>query len=112
MICVNTHLLNKHLAELENAEMRDEAIQIKTDEIRDVLLSTNINVDAYVRDSNGYMCTLGDFMADMECDAGLFAEFLDGGDLLKDKIDEQLTKYCELLATDLIDNQEPEEQDY
>ena len=112
MICVNTHLLNKHLAELENAEMRDEAIQIKTDEIRDVLLSTNINVDAYVRDSNGYMCTLADFEYDMVVNLGLFAEFLDGGDLLRDKLNEQLTEYCEMIATNLVDNQKPEEPDY
>ena len=112
MICVNTHLLNKHLAQLEIEDMRYEAIQEKTDEIRDVLLSTNIHVDAYVRDSDGYMCTIGDFMADMALNESLFAEFLDGGDLLRDKLNEQLTVYCEALATDLVDNQEPNHTDY
>ena len=112
MKCANTYLLNKHMAQMENDDMRYEAIQEKTDEIRDVLLSTNIHVDAYVRDSNGYMCTIGDFMADMVVVESLFAEFLDGGDLLKDKLNEQLTEYCETIATNLVDNQEPEEQDY
>ena len=105
MICVNTHLLNKHLAQLEIEDMRNDEIQVKTDEIRDVLLSTNTNAAAYLADSNGYKCTLGDFMADMVVVESLFAEFLDGGDLLKDKLNEQLTEYCEMLATNLVDNQ-------
>ena len=105
MICVNSYLLNKHMAQMENEDMRYEAIQEKTDEIRDILMSTNTNPEAHVLDSKGYRWDLGDFMADMGLVEGLFAEMLDGGTMQIEKLNEQLTKYCELLATDLVDNQ-------
>lgn len=104
--------LNKHIEKLEIGEMRNDEIQVKTDEIRDILMSTNINPEAHVKCSRGFKHTLADFMADMGLVESLFAEFLDGGDLLRDKLNEQLTEYCEMIATNLVDNQEPQEQDY
>ena len=92
---------------------RDQAIEDKTLEVRDTLLSVNHKFEkAFIIDSDGDKVELSDFIADMEISDVLFSEYLGGGDLLKDKLNAQLDVYCEKIATGLIDNMEQENENY
>ena len=105
--------LNAHLWQLGNDAARYEAIQEKANDIKDILMSVNHKYEeAFVLDSKGNKLEMSDFTADMEINDGLFAEFLDGGYLLKDKLNTQFDEFCEKIATDIIDNYDPEEDDY
>ena len=108
----NLYALNQHLWKEEQADARYEAIQEKANDIKDILMSVNHKYEeAFVLDSKGNKWEMSDFTADMEINDGLFAEFLTGGDLLKDKLNTQFDEFCEKIATDIIDNYEPEEEE-
>ena len=105
----NLYALNKHLWECEQQEARYEAIEEKANEVKDILMSVNHKFEkAFVLDSKGNKCEMSDFIADMDISDCLFAEFLDGGTLLKDKLNAQFDVFCEEIATDLIDNMDAE----
>lgn len=110
----NLYALDQHIKQLEDEIAREYAIFDKADEVKETLLSvTHAYEDAFVTDSQGNKIELADFIADMEVNDGLFAEFLGGGYLLKDKLNSQFDEFCENIATDLIDNMEPEQyEDY
>ena len=101
-----------------NAAAREEYIELKKDEVQEELLSVGQRYEkAFVNDSKGNKIELSDFIADMEIDAGVFAEFIKEcyigqGSYFRNKMLKQLDKYCEDLAIELVDNEEPPECDY
>ena len=114
----NLYALRQYENQQANAAARDEAIEDKAIEVQETLLSVSSQYEkAFVNDSEGNKFELSDFIADMEIDAGIFSEFLQEchngqGSFFRNKIMSQLEKYCEEVATDLVDNEEPPECDY
>lgn len=93
---------NKQREELEEF---NAAVEERANEIQETLLSVDNKYEAaFVTDSQGNKCELSDFIADMEIDAGVFAEFmkecfLGQGSYFRNKMLEQLEKHCLELAT-------------
>lgn len=102
----NLYALNQYLKEQEWQDMRDDAIEDKTNEIREELLSVSHKYDeSFVIDADNNKIELSDFIADMDINDGIFAEYLtSGGNHLKDKLNDQLDVFCKDIATGLIDN--------
>jgi len=113
----NLYALRQHENEMAKQDAYDEAVQEKTEEVMEELLSVNNRYeDAFVNDSKNNKIELSDFIADMEIDAGTFSEFLQEchygqGSFFRNKIMAQLNKYCEEIAVDLVDNEEQPEPD-
>ena len=114
----NLAALRQHERNEENAVAREEYIELKKDEVQEELLSVDQRYEkAFINDSKGNKIELSDFIADMEIDAGVFAEFMKEcyigqGSYFRNKMLKQLDKYCEDIATELVDNEEPPECDY
>ena len=95
---------------------RDQAIEDRADEVKETLLSvTHKYEEAFVIDCDDNKIELSDFIADMQVESGIFAEFLQGNmysdeSYLRNKILYQLDAYCEKIATGLIDNMEQENE--
>ena len=87
---------------------REQAIEDKTAEVKETLLSvTHKYEEAFVLDCDDRKIELSDFIADMEVEPGIFAEFLNSpanasSSLLKDKLNGQLHEYCEGIAEKLV----------
>lgn len=101
-----------------NADMREEAIEQKKIEVQEMLLSvTDMYGLAFVTDSKGCKIEFSDFVADVEIDDCSFAEFLkegfySNGSHFRNQMLEELDKFCEGVATELIDNMEQDNENY
>lgn len=93
-----------------NIDAYNEAIEGKTEEIQATLLSNEV-FESY----KGVKYDLVDFFADFEVESDTLAEFLNenqtygSGQYLRNKMTKALEAYCEGLAKDEIDNEEPPE---
>ena len=111
-MCHVSNQVNDHCEKIGNDDARDQAIEEKTLEVRDTLLSVNHKFEkAFVIDSGGDKVELSDFIADMEIEDGVFSEFLQGNmysdeSSLRNKFLSQLDVFCEKIATGLIHNME------
>jgi len=100
----NLYALNKHLAEIEAQETRQEAIEIRAEEIAAELLGQHI---VKINGSNANY-HIDDFISDDVLNTGSVCSFLNSNsDDLRDELNEKLNKWCEELATLDIDNEEP-----
>lgn len=107
---------SQHEQKQNDDSARDSAIEQKSQEIYDTLLSLDAYKDiASVTDSQGNKITLEDFIADVEIDAHIFMEFLKEnqtygtGQCFRSKMREALEKFCYDLAKEKIDNEEQDE---
>jgi len=97
---------------------REQAIEDKTFEVKELLLSvTHKYEQAFVIDCDGNNIELSDFIADMQIESCVFAEFMKGNmysdeSYFRNKLIAQLDVYCEEVATGLIDNMEKENDGY
>ena len=94
----NLYALNKHLDQLDLEDMRNDEIELRTGEVMETLLGGGFIGDV----------TIEDFMEDMEITDHLFAEYLKGGNLLRDELCEQFNVFCEAIAVEIVDNYQPE----
>ncbi len=105
----NLYALRQYEKQQAQEDAKCEFIADKSAEIQEAILDFKLGEDApFFKDNSGNKHELSDFIADMEIDAHLFAEFLSGGTLLKDKLNTQLEEFCDEIAADFADNMEPE----
>ena len=114
MECITARQTADHCEQLGNDDAREEAIEDKTHEVKETLLSvTHKYEEAFILDCDGNKIELSDFISDMQVEPGIFAEFLQGGmysdeSYLRNKILSQLDVFCEKIAVRLIDKMERE----
>ena len=85
---------------LMNAEAdRYEAIEALEVELHHKLINNK-----HVLNANGDTITMDDFISDIEIYTPYFVEFLQGGDIFKRDIEDQLEAFISKLAADLVDN--------
>ena len=90
----NLYALNKYLEQLDLEDMRNDEIELRTGEVMETLLNGGFIGDI----------TLEDFMGDMDMDDHLFAEYLKGGKLLREELNDQFNVFCEAIAVEIVDN--------
>lgn len=94
--------LGQYLSKLERDDMRNDAITEKTTEIYDTLLSPC----GFVMDAQHNKIELSSFTADMKINDGSFSDFILKNENFKDlrsDLVQQYEKFCEKLATELVD---------
>ena len=95
----NIHALNRHINQMEQGDMRDEAIEAKSNEFYDAFVKCD-SVDTGL-----HTYDIDDFIGDLEINSSQFADWIgEKGERLRIDTREELVEWCNELATEYIDN--------
>ncbi len=103
-LCGNTAALNGYLSDEEEAEIIQDAIEVKTSEFVDLMLNSEPWDKRMI--VGGVEFNINDFISDVEIDGYIIASFLNGDVLSSEKLRsdllEKLDIYCSKLAEQAV----------